>query len=69
MIDVAESFGAMLLTRPFFYNCVFKDKATWETDVSLRTLAEGCVASSNRTISALYTYSRSSFGTPGPLFL
>lgn len=68
-IDVVESFSVMLLTRPFFYTCVFKGKATWETDESLRNLAEACVASSNRTIFALYVCSKSSLGTQSPLLL
>lgn len=68
-IDVVESFSTMLLTRSFFYTCVFKDKATWESDASLRSLAEACVASSNRTISALHAYSQSSTGPSNPLYL
>lgn len=56
--DVMQSFGVMLLTRPFLYICAWDSRASWETDGRLRSLAEACVASSIRTLFALTTGSR-----------
>ena len=68
-IDTLESFGVMLLTRPFFFFCIYKERAAWEADAPLKSLAEACVASAVRTIVVVHAHSLRSPETLTPIFL
>lgn len=68
-IDTLESFGVMLLTRPFFFFCIYKERAAWDADVPLKSLAEACVASAVRTIVVVHAHSTRSPETLTPILL